>query len=368
MHSDTLLWRPPGRMWEVHTAPSSSSVHDSVEVHCALTGCEIETPIPCGTPKEWAGAHLLAHARAAGAPSAGAFCRCRAQSCRHHELSLLCHGPVQLALLSTPDGWEAIEACSACVAANEGAEAIASSRPRTGRAGPTGPVRDPAAESGNAGSADTAPRILTRRQGVFARRVFFQLADIFPDVSPDARLFALFLVLRMARTGVTAFCAGDLNALRLENPRSALTECLSSGWAAFSVAEMLTAPPADPAVVRVSRPAELRGEFPLEEKDRARISGWATKGKSFRGLRPENASVRLAALCLAAHAEPGGGFRIGEREMARACAVEVRELPAVCEGLLASGWAAELRTRGERWEGRLGRYALYFVPGDRRTG
>lgn len=361
MHSDTLLWRPPGRMWEVHTAPSSSPVHDSVEVHCALTGCEIETLIPCGSPKEWAGAHLLAHARAAGAPNAGAFCRCRAQSCRHHDLSLLCHGPVQLALLSTPDGWEAIEACSACIDANEGAEAIASSRPLLHQ------VHDPAPARGDG----TPPRILTNRQGASARQVFRYLADTFPDVSPDARFFALFLVLRTARTGVTAFGAGDINALRLENPGAALDECLDSGWATFSVAEVLSAPQKSPAVVRVIRPTELRGELPLAEKDRARISGWATKGKSFRGLRRGSSAVKLAALCLAAHADTGGRFRVEVREAARVCAVGVADMAAVCDALLAGGWATELRTgagRVEKLEGRLGRYAMHFVPGDAPDG
>ncbi|MFD6420302.1 hypothetical protein [Streptomyces sp. NPDC060194] len=107
------------------TAPSAAPESRPVDVLCVLHECDIRTDIPGADPRDWAAAHLTAHARLAGAPHAAAFCRCRAQHCRLHPELPACQGPVTLALLSSPDGWEAIEACSTCVAAIPGAEVVA---------------------------------------------------------------------------------------------------------------------------------------------------------------------------------------------------------------------------------------------------
>ncbi|MEV0092635.1 hypothetical protein [Streptomyces sp. NPDC050738] len=248
-------------------------------------------------------------------------------------------------------GWGAIEACAACADAIPDGEVIA--------------VAEVVSQTPASGESLTpaVQRLLTKHQGLAVRDTFAYLNKAFPALSPDARLFALILTLRTVCSGTTTFSADDITRLRLEDPKAAVTEFHTAGWADYSVSELLSAPAQRPASVRVLRDADMRHDLQMGDRTRSRASGWVTKSNSYRRLRNQGSAVKLASLFLAAHADPAGHIHVCTREIAVACAVRTEALPAVLDRLVASGWIEYLHTTDDQTVGQVDRSAQRFVPG-----
>lgn len=188
------------------------------------------------------------------------------------------------------------------------------------------------ASAGDGGAASPPPFLLTPRQGEGARALLSYVAGL-PLDSVDARLLAVVVGIRAARTGAGNLTGTDLRSLRLEDPEGALAELTAAGWEVPG--QLIGGDPDVPYAIVVPElaPGPERA-LRLGKDARSRVSGWSMRTRLAKPVRKGASGVRLAALFLAAHCS--------DELVGQAPA----ELPAACYGavpvLLEKGFLAEV--------------------------
>lgn len=126
-------------------------------------------------------------------------------------------------------------------------------------------------------------------------------------VGADARLFALILAVRAARTGWANVTCQDLR--RYADPHGVLDELLAGGWISSDGDDPHRVVDADPADALPLQAAGLTGlvDPPTGELMRSRVSGWITRTSAAKPLKKADAATRLAALALVLDADPTTG-------------------------------------------------------------
>ncbi|MEU2025047.1 hypothetical protein ABZ565_23315 [Streptomyces sp. NPDC016469] len=206
------------------------------------------------------------------------------------------------------------------------------------------------ASAGDGAAASSPPFLLTPRQGEGARALLSYVAGL-PLESVDARLLAVVVAIRAARTGAGNLTGTDLRSLRLEDPEGALAELTSAGWEVPG--RLIGGEPDVPYAIVVPDMAPGPGRaLPLGKDARSRVSGWSMRTRLAKPVRKGAPAVRLAALFLAAHCS--------DELVGRAPA----ELPAACYGavpvLLEKGFLAEVSGQTYRLGASVGHLAGRF--------
>jgi len=162
-------------------------------------------------------------------------------------------------------------------------------------------ITAPAAAAAKA--APGRPR-LTGAQAGAARQLVAAAAAL--PVSADARLFALILAVRAARTGWANVTCQDLR--RYPDPHRVLDELLAGGWITSDddPHRVVDADPADALPVQAGGLTGLV-DPPMGELMRSRVSGWITRTSAAKPLKKTDAATRLAALALVLDADPTTG-------------------------------------------------------------
>lgn len=254
-----------------------------------------------------------------------------------------------------PQGDEVDKALACQVCTRDGvlnARRSASSSAGTGQAAaevaPSGPAVAPAPAA--AGGQKAVEHLLTHPQGQAARQLMAYVADLPLDGNPDVQLLAAVVAIRAAREGIGNFCGQDLKALRLADPAGAIQAVEAAGWRVGE--ELLSGDPSEPVGIEVPGLGGPAGALLMGKFTRSRVSGWTARVVSAKPLKKSSAVVRLAALFLAAHADPEGYGRVTGilPAMARAA------LP----DLLATGWLTALNEDGGTY--RVAEAMLRFTP------
>ncbi|MEK8142224.1 hypothetical protein NKH18_05925 [Streptomyces sp. M10(2022)] len=135
--------------------------------------------------------------------------------------------------------------------------------------------------------------------GDAARSLLAYVAAL-PLEDPDAQLLAVVVSIRAARGGVGNLTGTDLRALRLADTDGAVAALTALGWQ--SAGELLLADPQTPVGVSVPDLADtVDRTLPFGKAMRSKVSGWSTRTAAAKPLRKTSATMRLAALFLAAH-------------------------------------------------------------------
>ncbi|MEU1482839.1 hypothetical protein [Streptomyces sp. NPDC005752] len=192
--------------------------------------------------------------------------------------------------------------------------------------------------SPNSPSATTAttvqpkPFLLTPCQGEAARALLAYVGSL-PLDGADARLLAVVVSIRAARSGIGNLTGQDVRSLRLADAEGAVTAFAALGWQGQDalLGEDLVTP------VGVTVPdlgAQADSRLPFGKVMRSKVSGWTTRTLAAKPVKKASASARLSALFLAAHgpADEHGTLPAGLPEDCRAALPE----------LLAKGFLREL--------------------------
>ncbi|MGC9380941.1 hypothetical protein [Streptomyces sp. MH13] len=223
------------------------------------------------------------------------------------------------------------------------------------------------------GEGPVVERLLTRGQGVHARRVLEHVRAGSPLPEAEARLAVLMLTLRAARAGTGNVTGQDLIGWLQGDAERVLQQLVDVGWLRLpedvSADDALTSRPEEPTQVTVPTllPTEPR-PFSFGKVTRARLSGWAQKVVGDRKLRKKKAgaATRLLAVYTAAHSRPdgrlgGAGEDVGLAldTVASFCAVRPEDVAEHAGVLIAAGWLVEeADTAGGRLRGRLAERVL----------
>ncbi|MEU5547724.1 hypothetical protein AB0G85_36160 [Streptomyces sioyaensis] len=186
--------------------------------------------------------------------------------------------------------------------------------------------------------------------------------------SPEARLLALLLTLRLRPDGKFFMRSCELSAARMELPPWALKELIVCGWADAPFEQVCAAGPGDRHVeCRIPELGDGLSHLGISSSVRSRINTWALKVTCHPSLMDRPAGVRLGAFYVTACSNATGHAAIHPRMMAKLCRYTSRELtlPAL-EALLKSGWLRQVRPgprAGDPIKVTLGQHARYFAPG-----
>ncbi|MFJ8647400.1 hypothetical protein ACIRNI_14920 [Streptomyces sp. NPDC093546] len=198
----------------------------------------------------------------------------------------------------------------------------------------------PATAAGTTAAAappEPPPFLLTAPQGGAARTLLSYAAAL-PLPSPDARLLALVIAIRAARTGIGNITGMDLRALRLTDSAEAVAALRGLGWQVPG--PLLDGEPDIPVPVTV--PGLTDGPerpLPFGKFMRSRVSGWTARTLNSKPVKKTAPVMRLAALFVAAHTSPELNGTVPD-ELPEACR-------AVLPDLLGRGFLAELA--GDRY-------------------
>ncbi|MEU1518760.1 hypothetical protein ABZ490_42595 [Streptomyces sp. NPDC005811] len=152
-----------GRRWTVRLDPAGRG-STAVRVSCSRPACAEQRLPSAAAGRAAAVEHLKSHLRAVAEPRAGAYCACRAESCRTHLSPAdrqpggqpwRCGGAVVLAVVGDRQGrwWQAMECCARCAAATPGAKVVTTTPVPSGPAGD----RPSTAPAGAPRFSDTTP-------------------------------------------------------------------------------------------------------------------------------------------------------------------------------------------------------------------
>ncbi|WP_460062800.1 hypothetical protein [Streptomyces sp. YKOK-I1] len=181
-----------GRRWTVRLDPAGRG-STAVRVSCSRPACAEQRLPSAAAGRAAAVEHLKSHLRAVAGPRTGAYCACRAESCRTHLSPAdrqpggqpwRCGGAVVLAVLGDRQGrwWQAMECCARCAAATPGAKVVTTTPPPCGPAAdrpstaPAGAPRfsdtsPPAAGPRSVPAPRSSPAPRTRPHGKIAQRI-----------------------------------------------------------------------------------------------------------------------------------------------------------------------------------------------------
>ncbi|MFF7334032.1 hypothetical protein [Streptomyces sp. NPDC008150] len=141
--------------------------------------------------------------------------------------------------------------------------------------------------------------LLTPSQGEAARTLMGHVGEL-PVPSGDTRLLATVVTIRAARSGKGNITGSDLRALRLADPARTVGDLRALGWEVPDA--LLDGDPDAPSAILVPG-IGISAESPLwfGLTARSRVSGWVARTISAKPLKKTSATVRTAALFLAAH-------------------------------------------------------------------
>lgn len=216
-------------------------------------------------------------------------------------------------------------------------------------------------------------RLLTGpTQWEHARAVLAHTARHTPLPGAEARLLALMLTLRTARTGTGNLVGQDLAGLGLTDPGALVEELTACGWLRLPVtaSDLLSSRPESPVSVTVPSLApdgDDPAPFSFGKKTRAKLSGWAQRGVSEKKLRKGKAPapVRLLALTLATRTDTEGALGAGGEGLAvesvlAQVPVERNALPDLVDRLTQADWLTDAAVTDSHVTGRLTERALPF--------
>lgn len=292
--------------------------------------------------------HLAGHARGDVLPSYLRTCQCHERGCRWHPRHRGCAGPIRLLLACERGGrlWRLADACTACASVTEQAALV----PETFQH-----------------AAVTSPNPTLRRRKrcpkgpgdqIRVREMLSYLAAALPaHVGAAARLLAVQCALRMDSEGQVRLSAGVLRSLRLDRDPLPWGELERGWWLRRTPTPTPTPTPTAPeAAARVMVAQILDGALFAQSParpDRRRAADWALRTAGAGCADTGDPSLRLVALCLAAHADCLTGRGCVELDrIARECGLVPAALPPVLDRLGASfaSWTVALASGDLCWE------------------
>jgi hypothetical protein len=284
--------------------------------------------------------HLAGHARRDVLPSYLRTCQCRERGCRWHPRHRGCAGPVRLLLARERGGrlWRLADACTACASVTVQAAVVPETFLRV-----------------TVMPADGASRRRKRQpkgpgDQVRVREMLSYLAATLPNhAGAAARLLAVQCALRMSADGQVRLPTGVLRSLRLG--RDPLP------WCELEQARCLRRAPAasdsaDSGVAAQILDSGLFAQHPARP-DRRRAADWALRMARGGCSGSGDPTLRLAALCLAAHADSVMGRGCVEADrIARECGLAPEALFPVLDQLGAhlASWSVGLGSGDLCWE------------------
>lgn len=282
--------------------------------------------------------HLAGHARRDVLPPYMRTCQCHERGCRWHPRHRGCAGPIHLLLARERGGrlWRLVDACTACASATEQAAVVPETFLRAA-------VRSPEGSSRRRGRRPKGPGDQIR-----VREMLSYLAAALPDgTGAAARLLAVQCLLRMDSERRVRLPIGILRSLCLDrDPRP---------WKELEEARWLHGPPTVPGSEGGAVVAQILDDVLLApaRPDRRRAADWALRIAGDGSLGAGDPSLRLVALCLAAHADALTGRGCVEVDrIVRECGLVPAALSPMLDRLAAvlSSWRVALVSGDLHWE------------------
>lgn len=186
--------------------------------------------------------------------------------------------------------------------------------------------------------------------------------------SPEARLLALLITLRLRKDGTFFMRSCDLSSARLSLSPAALEELIECGWADAPLEEVLATGPGEKSVA--CRVPEFSGgleHLGISSASRSHINAWALQVALHPALVDHPAGIRLGAFYVTAHSNVTGPTVIHPRHMARFSRYTSRDLvPPVLESLKEAQWLHSVQPGprpGDPVRVTLTRHGRRFAPG-----
>ncbi|GAA0466928.1 hypothetical protein [Streptomyces olivaceiscleroticus] len=288
-------------------------------------------PLPAGTARATALAHLARHARESTLPAHLRTCQCQARGCRWHTRHRGCAGTVQLVLTRDRGGrrWRLTDACTACAAATERAAVVPDTLPAA--PSPTSPHRRP---------PHLDPCRREEQAHARVREMLTYLGAALPRFcSPTARLLALQCALRANRCGQVHLPGGLLRGMRLAGHAASWHELTHANWLAGPSPRT-----ARGGVAVQLLDAAVRAQAPGRAQ-RARASHWALQPTHLATTHDAPPALQLTALALASHTTTASG-RAEISRLTRMCGLSPGHLQDLLDRLLRLGlltaWSRDL--------------------------
>lgn len=301
------------RVWTVELRPRTGGP----ELICPLC-TPMSQPLEASSARSAVVAHLAEHARRDVLAPHFRTCQCRERGCRWHPRQQPCAGALLLVLMREQGGriWRLADVCAACA----GAVPYAAAVPDTLTACPTGPPR--------VRRRGSRPQKHDERRHV--RETLNRLATVLPRFSSStARLLALQCALRADRHGQVHLPGGLLRGMRLAGH--------AVPWQELEHAEWLRCRPTGTGKGQGGVEAQLLDTDALmpapARTDRARAAHWALHPVPLAVARAAPPAVRLTALVLAAHTEPGAG-RADAETLTHLCGLSQSQLDELFDRLI----------------------------------
>lgn len=283
--------------------------------------------------------HLAGHARRDALPSHMRTCQCHERGCRWHPRHRGCAGPVRLLLARERGGrlWRLADACTACASVTAQAAVVPESFLRVVVA-----------------SSDSAPRRRKRQpkgpgDQIRVREMLSYLAAALPShTGAAARLLAVQCALRMDSEGEVRLPAGVLRSLRLDRNPLPWSELEQARW-------LRRTPTAPGSVDRMVGAQILDGVLFAQgpaRPDRRSAADWALRMSRGGCVGACDPSLRLTALCLAAHNDSSAGRGCAEMDrIADECGLVPEALFPVLDQLASSlaSWSVSVASGDLHW-------------------
>ncbi|KDN75598.1 hypothetical protein DF19_08780 [Streptomyces olindensis] len=322
------------RAWIVELRPGSGGPQ-LVCQQCGHRGVLLAAVSPRSAVIE----HLAGHVRRDVLPPYLRTCQCHERGCRWHPRHRGCAGPIRLLLARGRGGrlWRLADACTACASATEQAAVVPETFLSAAATLPDG------ASSRRRGRRPKGPGDQIR-----VREMLSYLAATLPShAGAAARLLAVQCVLRMDSEGRVRLPVGVLRSLRLDRDPRPWKELEQARW----LHRAPTVPGAGGRVVvaRILDDVLLAPARP----DRRRAADWALRMAGDGCVGDGDPSLRLVALCLAAHADSSTGRGCVEVDrIAHECGLAPAALSHVLDRLaaLVSSWGVALASGDLYWE------------------
>lgn len=284
--------------------------------------------------------HLAGHARRDALPSYLRTCQCHERGCRWHPRHRGCAGPVHLLLARERGGrlWRLADACTACASVTAQAAV----------------VPEAFLPMNVASSGDTSRRHKRRTKGpgdqIRVQEMLSYLAAALPShTGAAARLLAVQCALRMDSEGKIRMPTGLLRSLLLGRNPLPWSELEQARWLRRTP---VTPGSADQVVGAQILDGVLFAQHPARP-DRRSAADWALRMARSGCAGVGNPSLRLTALCLAAHTDSSTGRGCADMDrIARECGLVPEALfPALDQlATFLASWSMALASGDLHWE------------------
>ncbi|KAF5999105.1 hypothetical protein BOG92_052430 [Streptomyces sp. WAC00263] len=281
--------------------------------------------------------HLAGHARRDILPPYMRTCQCHERGCRWHPRHRGCAGPIRLLLARELGGrrWRLADACAACASATAQAAVVPETFLRAD-------VTQPGGTACRRGRRPKGPGSQIR-----VREMLSYLAAALPShAGAEARLLAVQCALRMDSEGQVRLPAGLLRGLRLARDPLPWNELEQARWIRRTSTASASV---DGVTVARILDATAFAQCPARP-DRRSAADWALRTACAGAGDP---SLRLAFLCLAAHADSSTGRGCVETDrIAHECGLAPAALVSTLDRLETSlsSWSVGLASGDLHWE------------------